>query len=299
MKTISKHFQQEGNITLIQLETLEGEGFGFLTAAPAIDQGDLVIKEVRQEGSVNTLLAINHTDNYYLLTDMDLLKGAKQNRAVNTSVLIAPLSKQEVDVSCVERSRWSYDSPTFKPGPEILDLLMRSAKVESLRNDLKENRSSTQSNIWGLINKKMGENNFISDTEDYSSMLESNEAEHKAKFRFLPENTCNGLAVFDNKRLVSFDIFGNREVYRHYFEKLAGGALQRISDMAGNNTPGEAEAFYRLDEFLDNFESQLEIPVREKDGGIGALRWSGDQAYPGFELGFEGQQIHMVGFLRN
>ena len=135
MKTFEKQYQKAGNIVMVQMETLEGEGFGFLTAAPAVDSGALEIREVRSEGAVNTLLAINHTAHYYLLTDMDLLKGAKQNRVVNTSVLIAPLSKQEVNVSCVERSRWSYNSPTFKAGPKILDKKMRAAKADSLKRD--------------------------------------------------------------------------------------------------------------------------------------------------------------------
>jgi len=298
MKTFSKNFQQAGNITLVQVDTLEGDGFGFKTAAPAIDQGDLVIEEVRQEGAVNTLLAINQTDNYYLLTDMDMLKGAKQNRAVNTSVLIAPQSKQQVDVSCVERSRWSYNSPTFKPGPHILDSKMRAAKADSLKQDMKTETSQTQSKIWGLINEEMVSHSIISETEDYSSILESREKESATPHRFLPEHNCNGLAVFDGRRLVSFDIFGNREAYHHYFDRLANSALIQVDEHTGKDAPGEAELFYRLDEFLDDFELKLEIPVKQKRGSIGALRWSGQQEFPGFELDFTGHLIHMVGFAR-
>jgi hypothetical protein len=106
MKTISKHFQQAGNITLVQFETLEGEGLGFNAAAPAMDKGGLVI------------------------------------RVANISVLLAPCSKQEVHASCVERSRWSFDSPSFKPGPDVMDSKMRAAKTETLRMDLKSNISA-------------------------------------------------------------------------------------------------------------------------------------------------------------
>ncbi len=65
----------------------EPEGFGFLTAAPAIDSWALEIREVRSEGALNSHLAINHSA-YYLLTDMDLLMGSKQSRVVNTSLLL-------------------------------------------------------------------------------------------------------------------------------------------------------------------------------------------------------------------
>ena len=289
---------------MVQMETLKGEGFGFLNAAPAIDSGVLEIREVRNEGAVNTLLAINHTAHYYLLTDMDLLKGAKQNRVVNTSVLIAPHSKQEVNVSCVERSRWSYNSPTFKPGPEVLDTKMRAAKADSLKKDKKEMTAETQSKIWGLINEEMVSNSIINETEDYTSILESRSKKHESDFKFLPGKNCNGLAVFEGKKLVSFDIFGNREAYQYYFDLLAGNALSRVHNDDGRGAMKEeeaiekAEAFYRLDEYLDIFEAELEPPVESENGNVGTLRWSGTKQYPGFELSYESQLVHIAGFSR-
>ena len=208
MKTISKHYQCAGNVVLIQLESVEGEGFGFRTATSAMNDGGLLVKEVRQEGSVNTLLAMNQTGDYLLLTDMDLLKGAKQNRVVNTSVLIAPHSKREIDVSCVERSRWSYDSPTFEPAPSTMDSKMRAAKAHSLRDDIKHKSSGTQSKIWGMINDELRAYNMDSPSEDYNSILESKAKREVVQHRFDLKNGCNGLAVFEGKKLVAFDIFG-------------------------------------------------------------------------------------------
>jgi len=298
MKTIEKQYQKAGNIVMVQMETLEGEGLGFLAAAPAMDSGALEIREVRSEGAVNTLLAINHTAQYYLLTDMDLLKGAKQNRVVNTSVLVAPHSKQEVDVSCVERSRWTYNSPTFKASPEILDTRMRAAKADSLKRDKKELSAETQSMIWGMINEEMVSNNIINDTEDYATILESKSAEQDPSFKFLPGKTCNGLAVFEGKKLLSFDVFGNRQAYQYYFDLLAWNALSRIQAEVGTEAIEKAEAFYRLDETLDIFESKLEPPVESERRSRGTLRWSGAQQYPGFELSFEGRPVHLAGFSR-
>jgi hypothetical protein len=305
MKTSKKQVQQIGNLSLIQFEILEGKGLAFLPAAPAMEQGELVVKELRQEGAVNTLLAINQTDNYYLLTDMDLLKGAKQNRVVNRSVLIAPRSKQEIEVSCVERSRWSYDSPTFKPGPEVMDIKMRAAKANSLRMEMEEDMDihpsgrppeSTQSKIWGLIQDEMLAHNVINETEDYTSVLDHRKEHFHNMQQFSHEKGANGLAVFDGRDLISFDIFGNREVYQYYFGKLAGNALAGVKNLEKIKLPGEAEVCYRLDEFLDHFEMNLKDEVKDANSGIGSLRWSGISEYPGFELGFEGQLVHMAGF---
>jgi len=243
MKTINKQYQKAGNIALVQVETLAGEGFGFLPAAPAIDKGIVVIREIRHEGSVNTLLAINKTDNYYLLTDMDLLKGAKQNRVVNTSVLLAPNSKHEVDVSCVERSRWQYDSPTFKAGPRTMDTKMRAAKAASLKSDMKHKVAATQSNMWNMISNELFEKNIDSSSEDYNSILDSEAEERSTQLRFSLQENCNGIALFEGNRLVSFDLFGNREAYRYYFDKLEYDALGRYQEES-DKVMEEAEALY-------------------------------------------------------
>jgi len=58
----------------------------------------------------------------------------------------------------------------------------------------------------------------------------------------------------------------------------------------------QAEAFYRLDEFLDEFESKLGNPVKHSHGEIGEFSWSGDRNNPGFLLNFEKQLVHMAGF---
>ena len=296
MKTINKHFQQGGNISLVQLETIEGEGMQFIPAAAAIEQGDLEIREVRQEGSVNTLLSINLSEHYCLLTDMDLLKGAKQNRVVNTSVLLAPNSKREIRVSCVERSRWSYKSPTFKNAPEVMDSKMRAAKAASLSEDMEGMVSETQSKIWNLINQEMTSNNVFCSTEDYNAVLESKTSATHSGYNFHPGKNFNGLAIFDGRKLISFDIFGNREVYAYYFDKLAQDALGRVRPGTEGDVLKQAEAFYRLDEFLDEFESKLGEPVELGNGEIGEFRWSGDRKHPGFELNFEQQLVHFAGF---
>ena len=268
----------------------------FIPAASAIGQGKLEIREIRQSGSVNTLLAINLSEQYSLLTDMDLLKGAKQNRVVNTSVLLAPNSKREIRVSCVERSRWSYDSPNFKSAPTIMDPKMRAAKAATLRKDMEGMVSETQSKIWDLINQEMTTHNVFCSTEDYNAVLESKTSMTHSGYNFRCDENCNGLAVFDGRKLVSFDIFGNRDVYAYYFDKLAQDALLRIRPGREGNALKHAEAFYRLDEFLDEFISKLGGPVEGGNEEIGEFRWSGDQNSPGFQLNFEKQLVHLAGF---
>ena len=64
------------------------------------------ISEVDEDGSVPELLAENPLDRNVLLYDGEELVGAKQNRILNVTVLVAPHAKTHIPVSCVEQGRW-------------------------------------------------------------------------------------------------------------------------------------------------------------------------------------------------
>lgn len=297
MKILNKHIQHISNLTLIQVETLKGEGFGFLPAGPALENDTITIKEVVEEGSVNTLLAINPTDNHYLLTDMDLLKGAKQNRVVNVSVLLQPNTKRQIDVSCVERSRWRYDSPGFKPSGSSMHAKIRAMKADSLRNDMKMKMRRTQGELWNTISNELHSNGVFSSTEDYNELLEAREKKQQEMQPFMYAEGCNGLAVLDGKSLVGFDLFGNRDTYRYYFsllEKNARSCVRSAYDKKEHVTADEA--FYLLTDILYTFEEHLEEPADPKPGQAGHLRWSGIDKHPGFSLDMDEHLVHMAGF---
>ena len=203
MKTLTKDLQTVGHIGLVQFGTLENDGFGFKPAGPAIAKGDLIIKESMVEGVVSKLMAFNKTTDFLLLTDMDILKGAKQNRVVNTSVLIAPNSKTALDVSCVERLRWDYKSPDFKMSPESMDFKMRSAKATSLRNMASgiSDGEGIQSRMWNMISDRVRKRGSDNVTEDYEQLLNEEEKPVFAGRKLVMDKHSNGLAVFINKQI--------------------------------------------------------------------------------------------------
>ena len=64
-------------------------------------------------GSVPELLVENMGDIRVLFIEGEELVGAKQNRILNTSILVAAKSKTKIPVSCVEQGRWGYKSKFF------------------------------------------------------------------------------------------------------------------------------------------------------------------------------------------
>src|SRR5688572_21752252 len=70
--------------------------------------GQVRITEVNEAGSVPTLTVENLGERPILLLDGEELLGAKQNRILNTTVLVAAHATVEIPVSCVEQGRWGY-----------------------------------------------------------------------------------------------------------------------------------------------------------------------------------------------
>ncbi len=105
--------QSHLNLTMIpMLAANEGEP-DYLTLEEGLGQGVVTITEVSTGGSVPELKLINKSADKILVVDGEELMGAKQNRIVNASFLIAGLAEIIIPVSCVEQGRWNYRSRSF------------------------------------------------------------------------------------------------------------------------------------------------------------------------------------------
>ena len=102
--------QQCRNMTVIPLFHPEPSAIRHLTLQEAIERGLLSITEMHQHGSVPDLKATNLADTPVLLLEGEELVGAKQNRVLNTSVLIKEKSEVVIPVSRTEAGRWAYSS---------------------------------------------------------------------------------------------------------------------------------------------------------------------------------------------
>ena len=95
----------------------------------AIARG-LAVTEVDEAGSVSDLFVANPLDVHVLLFEGEELVGAKQNRILDRTILVAAKSKTPVPVSCVERGRWSYRRERFASAPRAAYPELRRVKRE-------------------------------------------------------------------------------------------------------------------------------------------------------------------------
>jgi hypothetical protein len=107
----------------------------WLTLAEA---GEAVrITESTDAGAVPTLEVTSDADHPVLLLDGEELVGAKQNRIVNTTALLAPHTRTTISVSCVEEGRWSYQGQRSRVSDYTLYASIRRKKAAPVRAELR------------------------------------------------------------------------------------------------------------------------------------------------------------------
>ena len=118
---------------LIQRMTENSEATSRLFSSYIAD----VLFEVSDDGSVPELNVSNKGNRPILIPEGEILVGAKQNRVVNVTVLVAAHSEFTVPVSCVEQGRWRYQSREFR-SEYCATPSLRSKKMRSVQRNRAE-----------------------------------------------------------------------------------------------------------------------------------------------------------------
>ena len=289
-------FKNSGTMSIVQFRTDEVNSFQYIALNRALKEKFIEVKEVSESGSVNNLNVVNHSEHFVFMSDGDILSGAKQNRVLNTSVLVSPRSNLTIPVSCVEQGRWRYSRKDFSGSDISAPSYMRSSKAQSVKENLKVRKSfaADQSKVWESVGDYEAVFNFKSSTSNLSDIYENREKDLNEFIKnFLPEKDSNGVAIFVHNKLLNLEIFNRTDIYDEYFTKLLkSAAFEAINLTESENTLNEAEAFYKTNEFIDritglNYE-------RHKGVGAGVEKRFDLNDMTGFELEYENNMIHFV-----
>ena len=200
----------------------------YLLGSDAIAQGLLNIGEMGG-GSVPHLAVKNAASLPVLLIDGEHLKGAMQNRVLNTSVLIAAHSTTVIPVSCVEAHRWNYESagPMQTEDKNVYPRL-RSMKAASVVENARAGRGymADQGEVWADIEVKRGE--MQAGPSMTGAMGDIYEARRHDLHRLVnafptPEGGQTGVIAFIGGHPIVADIFDRPETLRALWSRLVGG----------------------------------------------------------------------------
>jgi hypothetical protein len=124
----------------------------YVTLDEALPQG-LAIAETSASGAVPELAVRNPLVENVLLYDGEELVGAKQNRILNVTVLVAAGSSTVIPVSCVEQGRWSARSAQVSSGGTVSHVHLRRRKAEMLAAQPLA-RGIAQGEVWDEVGAK-------------------------------------------------------------------------------------------------------------------------------------------------
>ncbi len=213
------------NLTLVPLRGGRRERLEYLLAAEAIQAGTLEITEISESGSVPELLAANKAANMILLLDGEELVGAKQNRILNTSVLLPARSKTKIPVSCVEQGRWRHVSMQFSSG-SYSPAGLRARKSRDVSYSLRTvgRAVSDQGAVWDDVAERAACLRTPSPTMAMHDVVEQNQDSLNAYVEALkyPAGACGVIAAIDG-RFVAIDLFDKTQTMEQVWSRLVTG----------------------------------------------------------------------------
>jgi len=246
------------NMTTVEMKGMNFPEIEYITLKEAMGNNLIEITEVDEFGNVPTLSVNNNGELPVLLFDGEELKGAKQNRVLNTTVLIPEHTKQEIPVSCVEQGRWDYVSPKFEESGSIASSRVRGAKSQSVSASLKENNSyqSDQGEVWDKVEELRCCYDVESPTGAMSDVFEAKKDNLDDYIKEFPFSNQNGLLIFINNKLKGMEFLSTEENYEKYHEKI----IKSYSIDALIDTQGEKkDNIQNIDFIKDAYEFIDEI----------------------------------------
>ena len=194
----------------------------------ALGRGLVEVTEVSEGGSVPNLFVKNLADRDVIIVDGEMLVGAKQNRVVNTTIVVPAHASVEIPVTCVEQGRWRYSSRNFSSGRSHSSSSLRSLKHSTVTASLRETGryTSDQGSVWGDIRSKMERMGNTSPTMSLTDVYESSvsgddEARLAEEVAARPGQV--GYVAHVREGFAGGDVFGSEELCRAKLAKLVRG----------------------------------------------------------------------------
>lgn len=195
----------------------------YLTLKEALENGVFVVTEVSEGGSVPNLKVANKGDIAVLLLDGEELAGAKQNRVLNTTILVKGKSEIVVPVSCVEHGRWSYASREFYESGNLMSPKLRTINKRAVAMSLETIRQfqGDQGAVWDEVHNLSVGAGTKSSTGAMKDVYEQKADELEAYLKAFSCGTDEkGFLVMIGGTVMGFDFVSKAKAFALLFPKL-------------------------------------------------------------------------------
>lgn len=285
-----------GGLSIFPLTAPDGHEPAYDLLEDALAAGTAVISEASEGGSVPELLLDNKGARPILILEGDVLIGAKQNRVVNITVLVAAHSRFQLSVSCVERGRWHYSSEHFQVQRSAHPDLRRAKLASVQRHKKQMGRSvSDQMEVWDKVDECLAAVSASSPTdslEDGYVQSERRIAEYRERIR-LPQG-ATGFLVACGGNVLGLDLFDSERTAARCWGRLSESYFMEALRRGGAEGKPKAVDRRHVSGFLTRLSRNLNLA--KKTTGLGHEIEIDSPQLAGAGVWFEGRVLHLAAF---
>ena len=283
------------NLTLVPLFLDDAGEPPYDLFRTAVERGDVEVREVSEAGSVPNLTLVNRGKRPVLVPEGEILVGAKQNRVVNITILVAATSTITLPVSCVEQGRWRAVSRTFTARAHAHPDL-RAAKIAGVHASRQRGygSASDQGQVWEEVSYASHRLGVESPTSSLTDVMEGAD-ERLTSYREaikLPEGAC-GFVAGSGGHVIGAEVFGAPSALAALAGSLADAYFTQACWGARDRRPTTTD---EARTFLDGVAGGLRPCDSQSGAGVELELATSDLAGTG--LAFEGRLCHLAAFSR-
>lgn len=190
----------------------------YLTMDEGLEEKTLRIEDT---GRVPEVSVSNTGKQPVLMVDGEEIVGAKQNRILNSSLLVPPGKTIIAAVTCVEQGRWDSVAGTFKSGGTQLYAAARAANADAVTESLsREGRAvGDQAGVWSSVRMR---NESLDVQSSAMNKAFEQHAEEIAGYtsHFAPSDRQVGAVFVVRGKVLGMDLFDSSETLRALYPKL-------------------------------------------------------------------------------
>jgi hypothetical protein len=192
----------------------------YISLQQALQKKSIVISEVSEGGTVNTLQLSNTGKDTVMIMAGEVVLGGKQDRAIGQEMLLPPGAKNvNVAVFCVEHGRWNANQSgsNFNGYYGFVGNQVRKKVIVD----------KNQSNVWSEVSKShnkaavsSGTNTFkdIQKSEEYMTQLKSYKDYFLPKLKAL--GSVLGFVVVTGDKILGTELFSSADIFNQQSDKL-------------------------------------------------------------------------------
>ena len=285
---------EKNNITAFFLSSIEKNNNKYLSFSEAIAKNQVQISEVNKKGLVTKLSVSNKSSDNIIILNGELIIGTqiRQDRIVDSTVLIPGYATVLINTFCGEQYRWS---PRLSNKISTSESLYFSSGRANNAADI-NTKLSKQCRIWSEISEKISDFNVKSFTNSVGQIYKKKKVnvEEIVNFFKIPSEAV-GVALGINNQLVNIDIFSNNCMLQIYLPKI-------IRSIALDSFKKINKKSYLKKKEVHRFLRQIHQANKQKrkvvEGTLGEELQFNSESVAGSILYHKEQTVHFSAFVK-